>query len=147
MNKAFVREPEQTIERCPRCGSLGQPVNAITLDAQMRPESRNALGESAFFCPAESCPMAYFDAFDRSVTTADLVRPVFPKDPQAPICACFGVTCDEIEADVREGVATRTRNVIDRAKSPEARCSKMAANGQSCVSNVQRYFMKCRGGD
>src|SRR5579859_1748664 len=101
MNKAFVREPEQTIERCPRCGSPGQPVGAVTLDAQIQPESRAQLGESAFFCSSETCPIAYFDAFERSVSVEQLVRPVYPKDPDAPICACFGVTRAEIEADVR----------------------------------------------
>jgi hypothetical protein len=145
MNKAFVREPEQGVERCPLCGSPGQPVGTVTLDAFVRPEARAQLGESAFFCPSETCRIAYFDAFERQLETDQLSRPAYPKDPAAPICGCFGVTCDEIEADVREGVATRTRALLDRAKSSEAHCTQMAASGQSCVAAVQRYFMKCRG--
>jgi len=111
MNKAFVRDAEPTVDRCPRCGSIGQPVGSITLDAFVRPEDRAQLGETACFCPSETC---------------------------------FGFGREEIEADVREGVATRTRALIERAKSSEARCSKMAPNGQSCVPAVQRYFMKFR---
>jgi CopZ-like zinc binding protein len=144
MNKAFVRDAEPTVERCPRCGSIGQPVGSTTLDAFVRPEERSQLGETACFCATETCPVAYFDAFERDVTIRQLVKPVYPKDPDAPLCSCFGVTCEEIDADVRAGVATRTRALIERAKSPEARCPLMAANGQSCVPAVQRYFMKCR---
>ena len=144
MNKAFVRDAEPTVERCPRCGSIGQAVGSTTLDAFIRPEDRPQLGETACFCPSETCPVAYFDAFERLVTFGQLVKPVYPKDPDAPICGCFGATREAIEEDVREGVATRTRALIERAKSPEARCSHLAANGQSCVPAVQRYFMKCR---
>jgi len=144
MNKAFVRDAEPTVDRCPRCGSIGQPVGSVTLDAFVRPEDRAQLGETACFCPSETCPVAYFDAFERLVTTKQLVKHVYPKDPDAPICGCFGFGREEIEADVREGVATRTRALIERAKSPDAHCSKMAPNGQSCVPAVQRYFMKFR---
>jgi hypothetical protein len=144
MNKAFVRDTEPTVERCPQCGSIGQPVGSATLDAFIRPEERSQLGETACFCATDRCPVAYFDAFERHASVDQLVRPVYPKDPAAPICGCFGVTVEEIDADVREGVATRTRALIERAKSSEARCSQMAANGHSCVPAVQRYFMKCR---
>jgi hypothetical protein len=142
MNKAFIREPEQGIERCPACGALGQPVGAATLDSFIRLDVRDELGDSAFFCPSETCRVAYFDAFERQVDVDVLARPAYPKDPQAPICGCFGFTQGEIEDDVREGVATRTRALIERAKSSEAHCSKLAANGQSCIPNVQRCFMK-----
>ena len=81
---------------------------------------------------------------NRHVSVGQLVKPVYPKDPCALICVCFGFTSDEIEADVREGVATRTRALIERAKSSAARCSQLAANGQSCVPAVQRDSMKCR---
>jgi hypothetical protein len=144
MNKAFVRDAEPTVDRCPRCASIGQPVGTVTLDAFIRAEHRSLLGETASFCPSEICPVAYFDAFERLVTVDQLVKLIYPKDPLAPICGCFGLTCDEIEADVREGVATRTRALIERSKSPEAHCSQLAPNGQSCVPAIQRYFMKSR---
>jgi hypothetical protein len=146
MNKAFVRDAEPTADRCPRCGSIGQPVGFVTLDTFIRPDDRSQLGETASFCPSETCPVAYFDAFERLITVGQLVKPVYPKDPNAPICGCLGMTREAIEEDVREGVATRTRALIERAKSTEARCPQLAANGQSCVPAVQRYFMKCRQG-
>jgi hypothetical protein len=145
MNKAFVRDPEPTVDRCPRCGSAGQPVGGAVLDSFVLPEARDQLGEAASFCPSETCPVAYFDAFDRRVEVTQLARPVYPKDADAPICGCFGFTCADIDEDVREGVATRTRAQLDRARSSDARCSQSAPNGQSCIPNVQRYFMKRRG--
>ena len=78
------------------------------------------------------------------MTVHQLVKPVSPKDPDAPLCGCFGLRHEDVEEDVREGVATRTCALLERAKSSEARCSQMAANGQSCVPAVQGYFMKCR---
>jgi hypothetical protein len=146
MNKAFVREPDQTAEHCPRCGSLGQPVGRETLEAQLEPHARSQLAEFAAFCPFPQCEVAYFDQFERVVLVADLPRPVWPKDPDAPLCGCFGLTRDDIEQDIAEGVVTRVKALLARAQSAEARCSLRAANGQSCVPEVQRYYMKCRGG-
>ena len=33
MNKAFVRESDHDVRHCPFCGSLGQAVGRVTLDA------------------------------------------------------------------------------------------------------------------
>jgi hypothetical protein len=146
MNKAFVRESEQFVEYCPRCGSVGQPVGRETLDEHLAPQARGRLAEFAEFCPFPQCEVAYFDQFERTTLVSDLAHPVYPKDPDAPICACFGLTRDDIEQDVQEGTVARVKALLAKAQSPEARCSRLAANGQSCVSEVQRYYMKCRGG-
>jgi hypothetical protein len=144
MNKAFVREPDQTTDYCPRCGSQGEPVGGKTLAAYLTEEQQGRLAEPANFCPSPQCPVAYFDAFERLVLAVDLRRPAYPKDPAAPICACFGLTRADIEQDVKEGVVTRTKRALERAKSPEARCLETAANGQPCAAYVQKYFMQCR---
>ena len=146
MNKAFVREPDQTVDYCPRCGSKGEPVGDVTLKTHLSDEQRSRISNPAAFCPSPKCRVAYFDAFERVILAADLPRPVYPKDPNAPLCACFGVTRAEIEADVREGVVTCTKKVLENAKSAEARCSALAANGQSCEAYVQKYYLQCRGG-
>ena len=142
MNKAFVREPDSTAEYCPRCGSEGEPVSSRTLEAHLTPEQRRMVSDPANFCPSPRCEVAYFDSFERVVMATALARPVYPKDPAAPICPCFGLTCDQVEQDVREGVATRTRSIVAKAKSPEAHCVQAAANGQSCVGYVQKYYMQ-----
>jgi hypothetical protein len=144
MNKAFVREPDQGADYCPRCGSQGEPVRSQTLATYLTEEQRGRLADPANFCPSPQCPVAYFDAFERHVPAVDLKRPAYPKDPAAPICACFGLTRADIEQDVREGIVARTKKALELAKSPEARCAEMAANGQPCVAHVQKYFMQCR---
>lgn len=143
MNKAFVREPDSTADYCPRCGSKGEPVGAETLKAFLTNEQRGAITESANFCPASKCEVVYFDSFERAFFTTDLQRPVYPKDPAAPICACFGLTREDIEQDVSEGVTTRVKAVIEKAKSSAAQCRQLAANGQPCIAYVQKYYIQC----
>jgi len=144
MNKAFVREPEQAADYCPRCGSKGDAVGIEALKSYLTDEQRHGLAEPVNFCPSPKCGVAYFDGLERVVMASELARPVYPKDPTAPICACFGLTRQDIEQDVEEGVVTRTKAVLERAKSSEARCAQMAANGEPCIAYVQKYFIECR---
>jgi hypothetical protein len=146
MNKAFVREPDSTADYCPRCGAQGQPVGREAMEHYVRPEQLRAVSDPAAFCPTPTCAVAYFDAFERTILVSELTQPAYPKDPDAPICACFGLTRRDIEADVREGVVTRVRAILDKSKTPAARCATAAANGQCCVGYVQKYYMQCREG-
>jgi len=143
MNKAFLREPDATADFCPRCGSRGDPVTAETLRTYLSEPQRKQVAASAAFCTSPQCEVAYFDSFERVVLARDLVRPVYPKDPQAPICACFGLTEEDIRRDIDEGAPSRTRAVIEKAKSSEACCNRNAANGRSCVAYVQKYYLQC----
>jgi hypothetical protein len=144
MNKAFVREADHEGEYCPRCGSKGQQVGREVIQSYLPQGTTPQVTDPANFCPSPQCEVVYFDAFERVMLAGDLNRPVYPKDPDAPLCACFGLTRQDIEADVREGVVTRVKAIIEKAQSPEARCSRMAANGQPCVAYVQKYYLRCR---
>lgn len=146
MNKAFVREPDSGVDYCPQCGSKGEPVHAETIQTYLPAGRKAMLSDPANFCPSPRCDVTYFDSFERVILTGELVRPIYPKDPTAPICACFGLTREDIEQDVREGVVTRVKAILQKANSPEARCAQMAANGQSCAAYVQKYYMQCRAG-
>ena len=143
MNKAFLREPDRTADYCPRCGSQGEPVGGETLKEFLTESQRRSLADPANFCPSPQCEVVYFDSFERTFLTGDLSRPIYPKDPTAPICACFGLSTEDIERDVAEGVTTRVKAALEQAKSPAARCRQMAANGRSCVPFVQKYYMQC----
>ena len=145
MNKAFVKEQDLTDGRCPRCGSPGVPVFRETLEAHVEPAALKNLTDSAFFCAQPRCEVVYFDLFDRVVDESSVKIPVYPKDPDAPLCACFGLSREDIEQDIREGGVVRTRACVERAKSPEAHCATAAPSGQSCIAEVQRYYMKRRG--
>jgi hypothetical protein len=108
MNKAFVREPDDVASRCPKCQSLGQPVGPQTLNAQLAPDVRRSLAESACFCPSEQCDVVYFDDFAGVVTRDAFDHPISVKDADAPLCSCFGLMREDIEDDVAEGVVVRT---------------------------------------
>lgn len=144
MNKAFVRESDDLGERCPRCNSPGVPVFPETLRAHLSLEQLQTLTDSAFFCPFEKCDVVYFDLFERTIDKSQIGTPVYPKNAAAPICACFGVCVDDIDADIREGVVTRTRAAVERAKSPAAQCATKSPSGKSCVAEIQRYYMQHR---
>lgn len=145
MNKAFVREPEDTGQRhCPRCGSLAVTATAEAVREHLDAAALANLSETAWFCPFPRCEVAYFDTFERVATVEQLRYPVWPKDLEAPLCSCFGLTRDDVEQDIREGGVTRVRATVERAKTAEARCQSLAPDGRSCVGEVQRYYMKLR---
>ena len=144
MNKAFTKEPDAIDSRCPRCGSPGSPVYRETLEAHLAPETLAQFTDSAFFCPFPRCPVVYFDLFDRVIEDRLVKTPVYPKDPSAPLCACFGLTEADVEADLREGGVARTRACVEQAKTPAAHCATASPSGRSCVAEVQRYYMKRR---
>lgn len=142
MNKAFVKESEDAGDRCPLCGSPGQAVFETTIAAHVPAEFRAELAEPASFCPNANCSVGYFDKFERVVRADQLLAPVYPKDANAPICPCFGVTCEEIEADARSGNVARVREHIQRAQADSSRCVTLSPSGQSCVAAVQRCYLR-----
>lgn len=86
--------------------------------------------------------MAYFDLFERFIAVNELQATVYPKDAATPICACFGFTVKDLEADVRQGTPTRIRELLAKSKSSDAQCHKLAADGQCCMREVQRLYMR-----
>jgi hypothetical protein len=121
VNKAFVRESDSTDVLCPRCGAAG--ISATP-----------------------TCGVAYFDAFEAVVPVEALTASVYPKDPGAPLCPCFGLTMEEVEADVAEGTPTRIRALLAKSKTPAARCDELSPTGHSCIPDVQKCYFKLRGG-
>jgi Zinc binding domain len=145
MNKAFVREPESDGRAfCPRCGNLGLPVGAGPLDRYIRAESRAKMQDAAWFCNFPRCEVAYFNEFQEVVLANELIGPVYPKDFDAPMCACFGFKYEDVESDVHDGTPTRTRQLLAKSKTPEAHCQSLAADGRCCMASVQEIYMKLR---
>lgn len=144
MNKAFVREPEPDGRAfCPLCGSLGSPVEHAVLNRHIRPASRGLVGDSAWFCSFPRCDAAYFNLFNAVVRVEELNVPVYPKDLDAPICACFGLDYDDVAADAAEGTPTRIRANLAQAKTA-ARCEELAADGRSCLGAIQELYQRLR---
>jgi hypothetical protein len=142
MNKAFVRESDSTDVLCPACGAVGEPTPRETLAAHLSEAQRSKLADAALFCPTGTCPVAYFDAFEGAIRADDLASPVYPKDPDAPICACFRFTTDEIEEDLAEGTPRRIRELLAKSKSPAAHCATASPTGRNCMPEVQRYYFR-----
>lgn len=141
MNKAFLREPEQGDPPCPACGSRGVPVGGATLEAQAGAGARARVGDTAWYCSAAACATAYYNAWGASVEAA---RPAWPKDPSAPVCACFGVTAAEVEEEARAGRKEHVREWIARAEGPDARCATAAADGRCCAPELRRIFLAAK---
>lgn len=143
MNKAFVREPEPDGRAfCPSCGALGVAVDRMTLDHQIRADARSKFGADGWFCPFPACDTAYFDLFERVVLVNELRHPVYPKSIDAPICACFGFTMDDVDAAVRLRSPESIRALLAKSKTKEANCAILAANGQCCMPEVQRLYIR-----
>jgi hypothetical protein len=148
MNKAFVKEPEMDGRAyCPRCQTLGVPVAAGPLDTHIQRESRAKMHDAAWFCCFPQCEVAYFNVFETAVLVDELKGPVYPKDPDAPLCACFDFDYEDVLADARDDKPTRIRELLARSQSEEARCHTLAADGQCCMREVQRLYMKLRTND
>ena len=105
----------------------------------------DALGEPAYFCGTPACDVAYFDLLERSIPVSDAHGLFWPKDPAAPLCACHGLTVDDVDRDLAEGVPTRVRTIVARAAAPDAACASTSADGRSCVARVQACYMRRRG--
>jgi hypothetical protein len=145
VNKAFVREPEDDGRAfCPRCGTLGAPVGGGPLDTHIGSESRAKMLDAAWCCGFYRCDVAYFNQFGAIVTMGELKAPVYPYDANAPICACFGLTYDDVVADVDDGTPTRIREVLAKSKAGESQCHTLAADGRSCMGALQELYLRLR---
>lgn len=135
-----MKDPEPGDPRCPVCDGLGDPVGSATLDAHVPAELRTALGGAAFYCGAPSCRTGYFNAWGAAVPADRIVAPAWPKDPDGPICPCFGMKSAEVVSDAREGRKERIKDLVERSKGPDARCAASASDGVCCVAKVLRLF-------
>ena len=139
MYKADIKEPDSSLPpRCPRCNADGLQVGSTTLKAHLASEAAESLGEPAFWCATNDCPVAYFDLFERSVDCKASHGLYWPKDPAGPLCCCYGLTADEVDADIAEQVPSRVRAVVQKAGLPDAACTTKSPDGLSCVARVQR---------
>ncbi len=147
MNKAFVKEIEADARvLCPKCGAIGTAVGKGPLDTHVRAEARSRISDSAWCCGNSDCTVVYFNLFDQTVTADELNKPVYPYSLDSPICHCFGFTYEDVDRDSREPVPHRIRELVAKSKSPDARCQALAVDGQCCLREVQRLYLKLRSG-
>jgi hypothetical protein len=140
MSRAFMKESEPADPRCPECSALGEPVGLVTLKGHLEPEDCSSLGAKAFYCVNSGCHTAYFNAWGVSVPFERMTRTAYPKDPDAPICPCFGMTVAEVVEDARAGNRDRIRDLATRAQGPQAHCAENCPDGTTCLPRVLRLF-------
>ena len=140
MSRAFMKESEPGEPRCPACKGIGIPVGAPTLEAQLPAEFRAKLVGAACWCESAECRTAYFDAWGTAVGVDRLRSIPHPKDPEGPICFCFGLSAAQITADARDGRKERVKDLKERAEGPEARCTERCPDGRPCLPRVMRLF-------
>ena len=147
MNKAFVREPDpDAAPLCPRCRTIGQSVRTKLIEHYVAPEIRATFSGDAWACTYADCDVVYFNAVDALIRTKDLQHPAWPYHGDAPICPCFGVTYEDIVADADAPEPLRIRELLRQARTPEARCATLAIDGQCCLREVQRLYLRLRNG-
>lgn len=141
MSRAFVKEQDAPDPRCPGCGGRGVSVPATAVRARTTTDRSRALDGDARFCEDAGCDTAYFDGFGTAIQIGELTHPAWPKDGDAPVCACFGITEGQVEACAEAGDKGQMKTWIDRIHGPERRCTTAAADGRSCEAALRRIFM------
>ena len=145
MNKAFVREPDADARvTCPRCGSVGTTVGNGPIELYVPAPLQDQMKNAAWCCSNAACEVVYYNMFEQTVHAVELLTPVYPYDSNAPICACFGFTLQDVEDDADESQPLRIRALLARSLSPEACCQAVAVDGHCCLREVQRLYMKLK---
>lgn len=147
MNKAFVREPDADARvLCPRCGSVGHNVGNGPIELYVPPALQDQMRNAAWYCSNAACEVVYYNMFEQTVRASELMASAYPYDSEASVCACFGFTLQDIEADADEAEPLRIRALLARSQSAEARCQAVAVDGRCCMREVQRLYMKLKSG-
>lgn len=120
--------------------SVGNGPIELYVPSALQDQMRNA----AWCCTNSSCEVVYYNMFEQTVRAAELLTSVYPYDPNAPLCACFGFTLQDVEDDADEAQPLRIRALLARSQSAEARCQAVSVDGRCCMREVQRLYMKLK---
>lgn len=129
---------------CPRCEAVGTRVDPLTLKALLTPDGlRRGVPHEPRFCATRDCPVVYFDSACGAIfTERDLTVLVHAKHPDAldvPVCYCFGVTPESMEAASTRHGGTSVRDMITReVKARHCACEVKNPTGRCCLGDVVR---------
>lgn len=148
MSKAFLKEPEAADPTCPTpvgCGNRGIVVARATLQVMLPAECVGLLAEPAYACENSRCEVGYFDSWGASVPADLRARRAWPKDPDAPLCACTGLTVADLESDAQRKDPSRVRELLSRAKTCSAECLVRSPTGHPCADAARRVYSRASG--
>lgn len=137
-----VFQPSRTQKICPVDGSLGQPVQPITLKSLLSPAALAHFEpqQSYSFCSSPACEVVYFSPQGQTFTTADVKVPVCQKDggEDVPVCYCFGWTRQRMRQAIAQSEPIDVCEFIsDRVKAHQCGCEVNNPQGRCCLANVR----------
>jgi hypothetical protein len=68
------------------------------------------------------------------------------KPPDAPLCACTGLTAADLEEDFRAGATARIKDLAARAQVVPPLCIARAPDGRPCAAEARKLWIRLRGG-
>lgn len=131
---------------CPRCGSVGSSVPAITVRSLVKASEKGKVAADGRYllCLNPECEVVYFQPGEGQVFTAAEVRvPVWFKDegPDVPLCYCAGVTRGEIRRAVEEGCLPTLEAIRERTGAGKGgRCPVENPSGRCCHSALADFL-------
>lgn len=125
---------------CPASGTVGKPVELLTVKALLTEAALGRLTSSQHgFCAEPACDIVYFTVDGTAYSKTELRVPVWQKEPfgQRMVCYCFG----ESEAAIRREIRTTGRShAVERVRAHIAagRCACEVRNprGACCLGDL-----------
>jgi hypothetical protein len=127
---------------CRQCGREGRPVDRITIDALLKPESLSQVTGSHYaFCETPNCPVVYYAANGAQFNKEHVRVRVGLKETEDPVtvCYCFEVTERMIREDIqRTGRSSASARIRAEVNAGNCRCEVENPSGRCCLGEVIR---------
>jgi hypothetical protein len=127
-----------TKQICPECGSRCKSVSMATLYHQVRfPENQALIANSYYFCPAKTCPIAYFSNADHTIPKQHLRS--YKAIQNDALCYCFDIDAEQYLSALKDQRAEPIKAfVMHRTKAGECACAIRNPSGECCLANFKR---------
>lgn len=139
-------------DACPTCGTVGRPVDTLTLKALLAVPLTELKGDHYRFCGEPECPTVYYRLGDdgprafREPQLRERVHQKHPVDGDVPVCYCFRHTPDTIREEVLvTGQSTAVRRVTAGIQAGKCACEIRNPQGSCCLGNVRAAVRRIEG--
>ena len=128
----------KTKETCPECGSTCKSVVMPTLYHQVRfPENQAIIADNYYFCPAKTCPIAYFSNTGHTVPKQHLRS--YQAIQNDALCYCFDIDTGQYLSALKDHRAEQIKAfVMQRTQAGDCACEIRNPSGQCCLANFKR---------
>ncbi|MDT4330818.1 putative iron-sulfur cluster-binding metallochaperone [Methylomonas sp. MED-D] len=128
----------KTKQTCPECGSTCKSVGRPTLYHQVRfPENQALITDSYYFCPAKTCPIAYFSNAGNTISKQHLQS--YQAIQNDTLCYCFDITAEQYVAALKDHRAEPIKAfVMQRTQAGDCACEVRNPSGQCCLGHFKR---------